>query len=109
MGIGSRYTWHGSPDARVHGEQGDVNVVFSHFLVENLFDEDNDEGSDLASNDGTSTDIECKNNVVLNSDMSQVVATCVVSSFTQKCRHNSLSISCSSFTDIQNGGGCCDL
>ena len=42
LGIGSRYTWHGSPDARVHGEQGDVNVVFSHFQVENLFDEDND-------------------------------------------------------------------
>ena len=71
IGIGSINTWHGTPDVRVRG--GGVHFVHRK----------GEEGEDTS--DGMTPTIEGKS--AFNDYMAQTVATCVVSSFTERALH----------------------
>lgn len=84
LGMGDLSTRHGTPDVRVRG---------CEFVVRNVLnEEENDietemcESGDETSSDGGSTPIEVKLSYMV-SHMPQTIATCVVSSFTERCLH----------------------
>ena len=92
--MGSRETWHGSPDARIRG----CEVVLPNPVAWDDDDDDDDDSdtegtcsssdSDpetLVSSDGAT--IEAKTKSVLSEHFSQLAATCVVSSFTEHNLH----------------------
>ena len=81
LGMGSVYTWHGTPDVRVRGAEVVVESVDEGDEVE--VDTDSDESH---TSDGATTNLEAK---VLYSvaNLPQVITTCVVSSFTEKNCH----------------------
>ena len=78
LGLGSTNTWHGNPDVRVRG------VSICHAKGEDVGDEDSDSGSTVS--DSTAVHIEGKIQYAA-SNLPQAVATCVVSSFTEKSNH----------------------
>ena len=75
--------WHGTPDARVRGTE----VVYGKSREEGVevgiaVDSDEEESS-LCESDGATTNVEAKI-ILLPASLSQVIATCVVASFTEK-------------------------
>ena len=81
IGLGSAETWHGTPDARVRG---------SPFVLRKTEEsEDRDSDTESSASDGATTTIEAKRKF-LPSNLPQVISTCVVSSFTEKCLHPEL-------------------
>ena len=85
LGIGTLSTWHGTPDLRVRG----VEVIVRKPLEE-LDDEDSEmveeRDSDEEGSDGGSAPIEVKI-TYMSSFLPQTIATCVVSSFTERNLH----------------------
>ena len=77
IGLGSTETWHGTPDVRVRG----VSIVHSSCV--DVGDEDSDSST---ASDSTAVHIEGKIQYIA-SNLPQAVATCVVSSFTEKSIH----------------------
>ena len=82
LGLGSTKTWHGTPDLRVRG------VVFCEKSEEEVSDSESEDKEDKSSvsSDGMATNFEGKIKFRA-SNLPQVVATCVVSSFTESSRH----------------------
>ena len=96
IGCGSIDTWHGSPDARVRGteiicdyatgeedENSDLDANGTTTKVEKDCNLDSD------SSDGTTITVEAKIKYRRN-NLQQVVATCVISSFTEHALHSTL-------------------
>ena len=81
LGMGTQWTWHGTPDGRVRGE---VNLIAGGDIDEEDDGSDSDVGS--SSSDGKTTTIEAKRNSKAV-HLSQVVATCVVAAFIEKRLH----------------------
>ena len=82
IGIGSPHTWHGSPDMRVRG----MSVLTTKKYEVEVSDDDNEVSGDNDLSDGMTTAIETKVcSKVTN--LPQLVATSVVSSFTEHCLH----------------------
>ena len=85
--MGSRRTLHGTPDIQVRREHVDNETeVLVRLSVEAealALDEKHDVDKS-ASSSGTGTSIECKRSNSLEKHISQVVATCVITEFTQK-------------------------
>ena len=86
-GIGSPDTWHGSPDARVRG---------SPFVFKKGSEDEKEIGSGESNSDsegetsdGTSVLVEAKL-LMTGTNLPQAIATCVVSSFTEKKLHPNL-------------------
>lgn len=81
IGMGTTNTWHGTPDARVRGT--DLVWLNASEKPEDRFlvTEDSDDESD-----GTATEVEGKL-VAREANLTQIIGTCVVSSFTSKSRH----------------------
>ena len=77
LGLGSTETWHGTPDLRVRG------VVFCENGEKEVSDSESEDEEDKSS---VSSDFEGKIKFRA-SNLPQVVATCVVSSFTESSRH----------------------
>ena len=91
IGLGTWKTWHGTPDARVRGSEvvgGKVTQLLyeEEDDVEEEQDDSDGEGRGSGSSsgtDGVDTTVEAK----LTKKLAQVVATCVVSSFTENKLH----------------------
>ena len=79
IGLGSMKTWHGTPDARVRG---------SHLVFQEVENGESEE-SDAELSDGATTTVEAKRRFS-QSNLPQVIATCVVSSFTENGLHPDL-------------------
>ena len=81
IGLGSVETWHGTPDVRVRE---------SPFVFRKTEESENrDSDTESSASDGATTTIEAKRKF-LPSNLLQVISTCVVSSFTEKCLHPEL-------------------
>ncbi len=98
IGMGSSNTWHGSPDARVRGCE--LVLMKTGCDDDDEYDDDDDdeeEGScsssdsetTLVSSDRVTTNIEVKKRAKFEDNFSQLVSTCVVSSFTEHHVHPS--------------------
>ena len=74
IGIGSINTWHGTPDGRVRG----CNIVFPGT---------DEEDASSRSSEGNTTPLEAKLSIKLWTNISQLVSTCVTSSFTEHNLH----------------------
>ena len=91
IGIGSWKTWHGSPDARVKGSEViRRNVSLLRLDVEEYekyeeYDSDG-ESDDTRGTDGATSSVEAKLRFT-DQNFSQLVATSVVSSFTESRLH----------------------
>jgi len=89
IGIGSFATWHGSPDARIRGTEV---VCVTEDETDSDVEETKVENAELEENydsDGsyeTTTTVEAKKQFK-QSDLPQLVATCVTSSFTENKLH----------------------
>ena len=79
IGLGTVKTWYGTPDARVRG---------SHLVFQKV-ENGESEGSDAESSDGATTPLEAKRRIS-QSNWPQMIATCVVSSFTENGLHPDL-------------------
>ena len=97
LGLGSAETWHGGPDLRVSGCEV-VNI--NENLEQDVFNSESDDeilpSSQSASctdrsyrspSPGTTVNVEGKIQINLRGHLSQLVPTCVVSSFTKSKKH----------------------
>lgn len=84
IGLGSRKTWHGSPDVQVRGT---ANIVIQSMNVEKREEE---ESTNSDESDGMTTKIEEKPRVRV-AHLQQAVATSVTSSFTEHNLHPTMS------------------
>ena len=86
IGLGSMYTWHGTPNARVRG----TDVVLLRASEDKRVVEDVDSEDDVVSeeegSDGATTEVEGKV-LATETNLVQAIATCVVAAFTAKSRH----------------------
>jgi hypothetical protein len=82
--MGSLTTWHGTPDIRVRGVEFVVKDV-SEREKNDIETEMCDSGGETTS-DGGSTPIEVKYSYMA-SNLPQTIATCVISSFTERSLH----------------------
>ena len=100
IGMGTTKTWHGSANARVRGcELVVMNTEADDSDDDGVATDEEDKGScssssseadTLVSSDGASTNIEVKKKASSSrKHVSQLIATCVVSSFTEHQRHPS--------------------
>ena len=88
IGLGSWKTWHGTPDARVRGSEvvgRKVTYLCDEDEDEDDVEEDDSNGDSSGTDEATST-VEAKLNFS-SVNLAQVVATCVVSSFTENKLH----------------------
>lgn len=90
IGIGSLDTWHGTPDIRVRGVEmlvRSVGIGEKDDIEAEVYDsqEEDSQEEDTVSDGGT-TSIEVKCSLMV-SQLPQAVATCVVSSFTERNNH----------------------
>ena len=83
IGLGSRKTWHGSPDVQVRGT---ANIVMQSMNEEKQEEEE----SGFDESDGMTTKIEVKRRVWV-AHLPQAVATCITSSFTEHNLHPTMS------------------
>lgn len=88
IGLGSWKTWHGTPDARVRGSEVLCRKVLEKDDEAEEVDSDGESTGtcETFQTDGTTSTVEAKLKVTTE-NMAQVVATCVVSSFTESRCH----------------------
>ena len=81
LGIGNVKTWHGTPDALVR----EASVIWKK--TQYGIDDDSDDDASVMTDisDGMTTTIEAK--LKIKNNMPQAIATCVVSSFTERKLH----------------------
>ena len=83
IGIGKSCTWHGTPDMRVRGCE-----VIALTKEDDVDSEDEEDGDvSIASLDGATVHVEGKKRMSLAANFSQLVGTCVTSSFTEHKLH----------------------
>ena len=81
IGLGTVKTWHGTPDTRVRG---------SHLVYRRVENEESGESdAESTASDGATSTIEAKRRFS-SSNLPQMIATCIVSSFTEKGLHPDL-------------------
>ena len=77
IGMGSKDTWHGTPDAHVRG----CSIVYNPGVDDDRLSVSSSES------DGTTTPLEAKRKIKFWDNVDQLVATCVMSSFTEHSLH----------------------